>query len=144
MIKISYVMIIIVLCFGCARHLRIYSKGCNIPAMWLDHNEGESDFKFEYKVYGNTFGFDATRVNIVEMLKKNKLVCEEINSISIESKQNIIDIITGVIPFLSRTTLNVEGTFRRTEKEALDIDVYGKQREEFDSDYKRLQQKLND
>ena len=105
------ILLMIFIVSSCGSHVVVRTTKCNQDIAWESHIM-KPDFKIEDSV-ATPFGFwYPTQVDITKFLKREKIECSSIKSLSIVVRSTFTDIIRTVIPFLSTKSFIIVGKFK--------------------------------
>jgi len=95
----------LLLLMSCASNIQLTAHGCNGAAQWFDDSLAP-DFKIESKVWS---GPGQKRIFIKDLLKKNKIKCEDVKSLSFVSQRYWDDVLSSLLPWWRRSTIILTG-----------------------------------
>lgn len=107
---INYLCLILILT-SCAGKARIEARHCRASMGTWDVPD-RLDFYIEQKVWTqSSINGDVSPVRLVEVLRENGIECEKIKRMNMTITRTWSDVFLSFIPFSSRATLTLEGTF---------------------------------
>lgn len=107
----SSLIILLFLLVGCAGKTRLESRHCRASQGTWDVPD-RLDFYLQEKVWTNSsVSGDVSPVRLNEILRENGIECEKVKRMNVTIARTWSDVFLSFIPFSSRSTLTVEGTY---------------------------------
>ncbi len=107
---------------SCGGHFYLSTKGCDHTTRWtLDpppskinkfkvKHEVQYDVEIEHVLYmGSNWTEHPDKIYLNDIFKKNELTCRDFEYLNISSMATLKDILVGLIPFVTRKTLIIQG-----------------------------------
>ena len=118
---INLVMLSLLLTTGCAGKFRLDSRNCKASRGTWDIPD-RLDFYIQQKVWSNSsMDGDVEPIRLVDVMRENDVDCPKIKRMNVTVERTWSDVFLSFIPFSSRSTLTIEGTYL-SPKEVLETD----------------------